>query len=261
MLDFAAFTPHPPIIIPGIGASRERLQAKETVSSLKKLGAELASLQPDTIVIISPHAQMEPGAFVVNSRENLEGSFGQFGFDRACNYSNDLAFVEKLKGVSEKEGIPVSLVEFPLDHGALVPLYYLAENIQSNIIHLAFSMLPAAVHVRYGRVLGNIARTEPGKVAIIASGDLSHRLSASSPYGFSASGPQFDKLLIENLRSGESSMVAKMEEDADLLKEAGECGYRSAVILMGALEESAHEFQQLSYEAPFGIGYLTARFV
>jgi len=261
MLNFAAITPHPPIIIPGVGASYDRLQAKQTIAALKELASELIKIQPDTIIIISPHAQMQPDVFVINSNESLEGGFDEFGFSRACSYPNDLEFINQLQDGCNQSRIPAALAPLPLDHGALVPLYYLLENLKSQVVHLAYSLLPSSVHIRYGRLIGEMARASSKKIAIIASGDLSHRLSAASPHGFSPEGAVFDRTLIENLQTGDASLVAQMEEVPDLLEGAGECGYRSVVMLMGALDGVDHNFKLLSYESPFGVGYLTARLV
>ena len=45
----------------------------------------------------------------------------------------------------------------------------------------------------------------------------------------------------------------------DLIREAGECGYLSIIILLGLLSEiKGSKFKSLSYEGPFGVGYLVA---
>ena len=47
--------------------------------------------------------------------------------------------------------------------------------------------------------------------------------------------------------------------DGAIREEAGECGYRSLVVALGALPGTRPEV--LSYEGPFGVGYMVARFV
>jgi len=46
-----------------------------------------------------------------------------------------------------------------------------------------------------------------------------------------------------------------------LISDAGECGLKSIAILLGILEGIKYEPQILSYEGPFGVGYLTAEFI
>jgi len=102
------------------------------------------------------------------------------------------------------------------------------------------------------------------KVAFVASGDLSHRLTPDAPAGYSSSGAQFDKLLVGLLKKGDTQSILKL--DPQLIEEAGECGFRSICVLLGVLEarstESGKSWQAeiLSYEWPFGVGYLVANF-
>ncbi len=97
------------------------------------------------------------------------------------------------------------------------------------------------------------------KVALIASGDMSHCLKEDGPYGFQSDGPKFDKSLIEFLNKKDIESILKLDE---LYPEAGECGLRSFCFLLGMLEESKIDYQPeiLSYEGPFGVGYLVANF-
>ncbi|GAI58233.1 unnamed protein product, partial [marine sediment metagenome] len=48
----------------------------------------------------------------------------------------------------------------------------------------------------------------------------------------------------------------------DMFPEAGECGLRSFCFLLGILEASGIAWQPeiLSYQGPFGVGYLVANF-
>jgi len=55
MLVFAAISPHPPIILPSVGSEKDRAQVKKTIESLKNLGRELKEINPNSIIISSPH--------------------------------------------------------------------------------------------------------------------------------------------------------------------------------------------------------------
>lgn len=46
--------------------------------------------------------------------------------------------------------------------------------------------------------------------------------------------------------------------DQNLVQEAGECGYRSIVMMLGALDGYDVKSDVLSYEGPFGVGYMVA---
>ena len=53
----AYIVPHPPIILPEIGKGEER-KVQKTIDSYKKIAAEIAESEPETIVITSPHATL-----------------------------------------------------------------------------------------------------------------------------------------------------------------------------------------------------------
>jgi AmmeMemoRadiSam system protein A len=96
------------------------------------------------------------------------------------------------------------------------------------------------------------------RVALIASGDLSHRLLPSAPAGYDPMGKVFDEKLVAALARLDAEEILKL--DQELIERAGECGLRSIVILLGALDGLLVEAEVLSYEGPFGVGYLVASF-
>ncbi len=93
------------------------------------------------------------------------------------------------------------------------------------------------------------------KIAIIASADLSHRLSKDAPAGYSSKGKKFDKRLINYLQKNQVQEILNL--DHNLISEAGECGLKSIVMLLGIMNGIQHKPQMLSYELPFGVGHLT----
>lgn len=144
------------------------------------------------------------------------------------------------------------------DWGFNVPLYFLAKNI-SNIeikTHLTDLQSPQ-VHFEKGKkLIKNLDYIR--KLAWIASGDMSHRLKKDGPYGLHPSGPKFDQKFIELLKKKDLQGILNLSEK--LVEEAGECGLRSFCMLLGALEGAKIKWEPaiLSYESPFGVGYLAA---
>lgn len=256
MLNFACVTPHPPIIVPGIGKPEDLKLAKKTISAMEKLGTELEKEKPDTILLISPHAQMNYHTFVVNSAPKLAGSFLDFGLDMDFEFENNIDLVEDIVSAANDKNIPVHLHESFLDHGTLTPLYYLAKTIKPKLVQLAFSMMDYQKHYEYGKLIGEVLRKSKKKIAVVASGDLSHRLIPSAPAGYSPRGRDFDEKLIKLLSEEDVKGILNLDEN--LIGEAGECGLRSIIILLGILDGN-YKFDILSYEGPFGVGYLTAK--
>lgn len=260
MIVFAAIVPHPPESVPGIGEKGNSKTIKKTLQAFDQLRAELEEADPDVLVVISPHAHLEQYFFVINSAGKLNGNFDQFGIKKAFTFSNDLQIVDDLFSACFIQEFPVELRKNPLDYGALVPLYHLVKKIKPRIVHLSFSFMDYDFHYRYGHILQKIIDENTTKrVAIIASGDLSHKLSQKSPVGFSPKAQEFDKLMLRYLKENDIESIMKFKKQ--FVTEVAECGIRSFMILFGALHGKKYKFKLLSYESPMGIGYLTARLI
>ena len=142
-----------------------------------------------------------------------------------------------------------------LDWGFGVPLYFLAKEFRGRIEKVLIGSESPQFYFEKGTKF----QISNSKIAIIASGDLSHCLKEDGPYGFNPDGPKFDKELIEFLKKKDIEKILKLD---NLYPEAGECGLRSFCFLLGILQESGINYQPeiLSYEGPFGVGYLVVNF-
>jgi MEMO1 family protein len=258
MIVFSAITPHPPIIIPSIGKQDSLNAVKDTIKAMESLASSLHDSKPDTIVVISPHAPMDAHSFAINESPTLTGELSRFGSSETLSFSNDLSLSLGIANAASDEQIPVSTHKSSLDHGTIVPLYFLAYNSDVNIVHLSFSLLDADTHFSYGKIIGDICRASDKRVAIVASGDLSHKLLQGAPAGFSPYGAQFDDSLVEYLKKG--SVKDILSFDKSVVEGAGECGLRSIVMLLGALDNMSMHCHVMNYEGPFGVGYLVAKF-
>lgn len=259
MIVFAAIMPHPPESIPGIGKAENFKAIKKTLNSFEQLRIELEKVDPETIVIISPHAHMEQYSFVINSADELTGSFMKFGLDEVHSYVNDLEIADKLAFACSMSvnDFPVHLHPDFLDYGALIPLYHITKKIKPKIVHLSFSLMDYNFHYRYGEIISKIINENGGRIAVIASADLSHRLTENAPAGFSPKAQKFDHEVLHFL--GADDIASIMSMDQKDIAEIAECGMRSIIILLGILHGTPYKFKLLSYESPLGIGYLTAR--
>jgi aromatic ring-opening dioxygenase LigB subunit len=142
------------------------------------------------------------------------------------------------------------------DWGFNVPLYFLAKDFKGEVKQCLIELESPQFYFEEGKKVYK-SLEDKKKYALIASGDMSHCLKESGPYGFQPDGPKFDKALIEALKKKDIEKILKLD---DLYPEAGECGLRSFCFLLGILEQSGREYQPevLSYEGPFGVGYLVA---
>jgi len=146
------------------------------------------------------------------------------------------------------------------DWGFKVPLHFLAQGFKGEIKTYLMGIEEPKFYFEEGKkVYKSKIQNQKSKIAVIASGDLSHCLKEDGPYGFHPEGPKFDKELIESLKKKDVENILKLDNK---YPEAGECGLRSFCFLLGILEESGINYKPeiLSYEGPFGVGYLVANF-
>ena len=256
---FAGVAPHPPLLIPEVGG--ERLEAvANSRRALINLATRMMQSAPEVLVLISPHSPTDLSSFLARSTPKLSGDFREFNARQvSLTFENDLAFLDAIRRAAEDENLRVGdLAGFqPLDHGAMVPLYYLAEAGWSGpIVVLSFTYQSNESHVRFGRAIRNAAQRTERRVALIASGDLSHRLKIDGPYQFEPTAHLFDEQVVAAIAGLNPSGVLNI--DPDLKDRAGECGYRSIIIALGATDDRPPQFEVLSYEGPFGVGYMVA---
>lgn len=260
-LVFAGFTPHTPLITPQIG-KEHRSVLKKTEAAFDTLQNELYAAKPDTILIISAHADLLPNAFTLNLHPTFTVQFKDFGdLVTRQTYRSDIGLTHHLKEHLETTQ-PITMTSTEqFDHGVGVPLIRLLEpfkNSPPKIIPLMYSMLNFDAHYSFGVHLQQDILNSTKRIAIIGSGELSHRLTKKSPAGFSPKGEEFDSRIISLLEANKPQDIIKIEPT--LVDEAGECGFRSLLILLGILNSIQYTPRILSYEAPFGIGYLTVFF-
>lgn len=259
MLVFSSITPHPPILIPTIGQeSLERI--KKTKEAMQKLAEDFYAAQIESVIIISPHGQLLPDAFTFNVSSEFTASFKQFGdLETELKFKGDPALAYQIKERLETKISLRLLVNEELDHGVSVPLYYLATSAKNlKISPLGYSLLDLKTHFALGREIGEIIHHSNKRVAVVASGDLSHALTEEAPAGYSEAGKKFDLELVEMLKQKNTEGILNL--DKNFIESAAECGLKSIVILLGILNEQNYTPNILSYEGPFGVGYLVCNF-
>lgn len=180
--------------------------------------------------------------------------------DRA-QVKNTILALEKL-GEKLKEKNPEKIIisaPHP-DWGFNVPLHFLTKDFKGKIETILIELESPSFYLEEGKkTYESKVNGQKSKVALIASGDLSHCLKEDGPYGFHHDGPKFDKELIESLKKKDIENILKLD---DKYPGAGECGLRSFCFILGILEASGINYQPeiLSYEGPFGVGYFVANF-
>ncbi len=233
---------------------------EKTYKALENLCCRVKEAGAETLVIITPHGPVHSDAVTVMSGEKLKGDFAGFGAGSvALELQTDRELLNELKQQAEQAGVKVAFrEEGRLDHGVTVPLYYLYQQLRIPGLAMAFSMEPSSRQYEFGVILQKAIEKRGLKTAVIASGDLSHRLTPQAPAGYDPGAKEFDRTLVQLLREYRVEDILGM--DQSLIDRAGECGFRSLVILLGCLKGMEVKQEVLSYEGPFGVGYMVASF-
>ncbi len=259
MLSLIGIAPHPAIIIPEIGKS-ELDKVSKTVTGMRKLGKLFKEESPELLIVITPHGSAFREGPAILTGKQLKGNFGQFGFPSIrVEFETDQQLLELVKQETADGLVYPVFMEGSgsLDHGAMVPLYYLNEaGCKVPGLHITFGFNPPRDLYQFGQALRRAVDKRGLKTAVLASGDLSHRLIPGAPAGYNPRGAEYDRLLAEQLGSGKVEEI--LDIDPVLIEEAGECGYRSFVIALGTIAGEKFETDIFSYEGPFGVGYLVA---
>lgn len=257
---FAAVVPHSPVLIPSIG--KEHLKKlRKTVAAMKRVEQELYASHPDTILVISPHGPVEADHFTLDLNEKYACDLKDFGaFDVSLNCGADMRLTSSIKAHLEARKIPFMLrSEAGLDYGIVVPLTYLTGHLKKySVLPVYPSLLPAKSHFEFGKAIQDALMNSDRRVAVIASADLSHRLTRSAPAGYSPYGKKFDEKLLAIIR--EKRHAALLTFEPDLAAKAAQCGLMPLTILSGILDDIQVTPEIISYESPFGIGSLTVHY-
>jgi aromatic ring-opening dioxygenase LigB subunit len=253
--------PHPPVLLESIG-KEHRDSLKKTIESLHQLNQDLIKNKVDTIIVISSHAPQIPQSFTLNlgKLENNEmiyqADLKEYGdFQTEFSWKPDIYLSYKIKSYLETRA-PLQLInQDKLDYGSLVPLSFLCAGLEDcQVLSLSPSNLDNETHRQLGRHLKEIFSNEDKNIAIFVSGDLSHRIDEK----LNPEQLNFDTQLLRYLEQGQGQEITKW--DPEFIKQHSACVFQPLLIMIGLLEDYQWKFIKLSYEAPFGVGYLSGYF-
>ena len=253
---WGALMPHPPILIPQVGRGRER-EAQKTLDGLHALVATLSDKKPDYLLLFSPHHPYTTGELLFNAPEHISEDLAAFGAPSV--HFNVEVSAEKTHTLYDyflQRGMPTCVARrqgTQLDHGTLVPLYFLREKWGTLPPIVVAS--PMGLSYQNALTVGNLLRAydDGAQWGFVASGDLSHRLIPSAPAGYHPASAAFDQAVVAALTNGSPDTLLNLP--AQDIEDAGECGLRSVLSLLSFANS---KIDVLSYEGPFGVGYCNA---
>lgn len=262
-LQAAFIVPHPPLIIPAVGRGKETgIQA--TIDAYDEVAQQIAAPKPQTIVVTSPHATAYRDYFHVSPGSSAQGDMRRFDArdtELSCRYDTELA--SRISTLAAAEHFPAGTEgerDPSIDHATYIPLYFIDKFYQDyEVVRIGLSGYGPMEHYHLGQLITQAADQFDRRVVLVASGDLSHKLTYDGPYGFAPEGPAFDEQITEAMVQGDFMRILSFDEG--FCDKAAECGLRSFQIMAGALDGKSVDARLLSYEGPFGVGYAVASFI
>lgn len=250
----AFMVPHPPLAVYEVGGLRTK-DIKTTIDNYNKIAKEISELKPDTIVISSPHAPLYRDAFYILNDSSVKGDLSKFGASNiSFNEKVDIEFKDNLIELAESKNIPIAKESVPLDHGTMVPLYFIEKYIKDfNIVLIGLSDISQESNYEMGTLVKEVTDKLNRRVVYIASGDLSHKLQEYGPYGFDEMGPVYDEKIMDVMKNARFNELLTF--DRELLDRASECGHRSFIMMSGSLKDTKVTPKYYSHEDITGVGY------
>jgi AmmeMemoRadiSam system protein A/AmmeMemoRadiSam system protein B len=248
-------------MVPEVGREAT-VEVRSSIDAMAALTERVIHSGAKTVVLISPHAPLDARAFVAYDGPELYGDFAMFRAPGATVQAPlDEELLQAITRAAADDGlITLRIQDVDLDHGTTVPLYFLQRNGWSGrAVALGYSFVSNEEHIRFGRCIRRAIEQTVYPVAFIASGDLSHRLKPEAPAGYNPDAHLFDEEIVAAIRANATSRIVDI--DQELRRSAGECGYRSMLVALGVAEGASSACEVISYEAPFGVGYLVAQLV
>ena len=257
-ISLAAVVPHPPILLPEIGAGREAA-ARATLDAYAVIADALRASGPDRLLLISTHGIVTLGRFHLLTAP-LAGDLEPFGAAQ-CRVEQpcDATLADLALAAARRCGQPLAPVEQwePHDHSAIVPLTLLGDALggtPTTVVSVCFRS--AREHYAFGRCLAEAIAGAPGRTAVIASGDGAHTLSAESPQGFDPRAGPFQRAFDKALREWDTEAILGFDEE--LRREIDESVVSPTAVLAGVLHGQPTRVELLAAEAPWGVAYTTA---
>lgn len=226
LLTAAGLFPHPPIMVPEIGG-KETKKIQQTMDAVRKSMKLIMETDPETVVVMSPHNLCLPSGPAIFIKENLAGDLMYFGHPE----------------VSMEFSVDQELAEAVMKEAAF----------KGNVLLFSPCFTNYDMNKVLGEIVTNCAEKLGRRIAIVASGDLSHRLTKDSPNGYGPDGIVFDRGVMKALEGKTMEPLLTMTDD--FIERIGMCGLPSVYFLFGALSGKEWSIPVLSHEGPFGVGY------
>ncbi|MBX9844056.1 MAG: hypothetical protein K2Z80_19840 [Xanthobacteraceae bacterium] len=222
----------------------------------------LEQSRPDVLVLLTSEHWSNffldhIGAFCIGRADHFDGPVEPWLKVPKSRVPGHPAFaVDLINALYASDFEPSFSHSMELDHGSMVPLHFLTPSMATPVVPIMFNTLaspqPSARRcLALGEAIGRFAERSPLRVALVATGGLSHDPGEKN---HGVIDPEFDRRFLDQMAAGRTERLAAYST-ADLMsKGAGTMELLSWIALAGAVQGRKGEV--VAYEAvkPWGTG-------
>ncbi|MDP9397591.1 MAG: hypothetical protein M3P96_07080 [Actinomycetota bacterium] len=232
MLVGAAVCPHPPLLVPAVGAGTPAVEDVRAAAAAAVRA--LLATRPEHVVVVGS------GPGTASFGPDAWGSFAGYGVEAAAG----------LGPPEDRQGPPRLPLALAVGADLLARAGWRGEASGLAVR----SEAPSAE----ARELGSALRRPARPTALLVMGDGSVRRGNQGPGAFDERAPSFDRKVTAALQAGDCSELLAL--DAALAQELLVAGRAAWQVLAGAAAPHVAGWQRrVSYDgAPFGVGYVVA---
>jgi aromatic ring-opening dioxygenase catalytic subunit (LigB family) len=251
---------------PGMTAWTEaapKEQAEKVLGSYHKLRALLEAAKPDVLVAFTVEHWAnfflnQMPAFCIGRADHYEGPVEEWLRIPKARISGDSRLAAELLDACFDAGFDPSFSdELMFDHATMLPMHFLNPNMAVPVVPIIINTLtppmPAAKRCfAFGRLLGEKLQQSKKRVAMIATGGLSHWPGEANHGKINIA---FDKKFLETLINGDRADLTEYSHD-QISVEAGSGGHeiRTWIALAGALPDWNAELFAYEPVVPWATG-------
>lgn len=247
------------------------------IASLKELGRRASERRVDTFLVLDMHWMSNFG-FHINANARHRGVYTSHEAphmiqNMAYDYPGNPGLGDLIEEESKKRGLDVishQVETLPLEYGAIVPMHYMNSDGSKQLVSIAANLFATVdENRRVGEAVREAIAKSSSRVAVLASGSLSHMLVTSSEVGDN----QWDKMSSEFNRQVDlrvldlwrqkryGEFTAMLPEYAVLCKGEGRMADTAMMFGMLGWDKYAGEAEELcEYFASSGSGQITVEF-
>jgi aromatic ring-opening dioxygenase catalytic subunit (LigB family) len=213
---------------------------KDAETAFAVLRADMERAKPDVLIVVANDQFVNffwnnIPAFLVTVAEEVKGQFTRHKF----HYTSDKDLGRTIVRAGMEAGVDFSFGEYvELQHTQVVPLYFILREPRIPILPIYVNTWvdPTPTPRRcyqVGELLREVADAAPQRIAILATGGLSHY--PGSPR-IGEIDTQFDHKLLEIMRAGKGRSLA--EHSVKDLLQAGDTEFLNWMVVVGAVGDA-----------------------